>query len=66
MKILSHRRKGFVGKNPCAQLNALKEGKDHRFRDLAVDEVLNTTSTPLRRSLTDTVLRPISCSTSPE
>ena len=39
MKILVTGAKGFVGKNLCAQLNALKEGKDHRFPDLAVDEV---------------------------
>ncbi len=31
--------KGFVGKNLCAQLNAIKDGKDHRFPDLHIEDV---------------------------
>lgn len=40
MKILVTGAKGFVGKNLCAQLNAIKEGKDRRFPDLEIDEVM--------------------------
>ncbi len=39
MKILVTGAKGFVGKNLCAQLNAVKDGKDRRFPDLQVEEV---------------------------
>ena len=39
MKILVTGAKGFVGKNLCAQLNNIKEGKDKRFPDLKIDEV---------------------------
>ena len=48
MKILVTGAKGFVGKNLCAQLNAIKEGKDKRFPDLTIDEVFeyDITSTP--------------------
>ena len=48
MKILVTGAKGFVGKNLCAQLNAIKEGKDRRFPDLTIDEVFeyDITSTP--------------------
>ncbi len=38
-KILVTGARGFVGRNLCAQLNAVKEGKDRRFPGLAVDEV---------------------------
>lgn len=40
MKILVTGAKGFVGKNLCAQLNAIKEGKDKRFPSLTIDEVM--------------------------
>lgn len=40
MKILVTGAKGFVGRNLCAQLNAIKEGKDRRFPDLEIDEVM--------------------------
>lgn len=40
MKILVTGAKGFVGKNLCAQLNAIKEGKDRRFPELSIDEVM--------------------------
>jgi len=40
MKILVTGAKGFVGKNLCAQLNAIKDGKDRRFPELQIDEVM--------------------------
>ncbi len=40
MKILVTGAKGFVGKNLCTQLNAIKEGKDRRFPELSIDEVM--------------------------
>lgn len=40
LKILVTGAKGFVGKNLCAQLNAIKDGKDRRFPDLVIDEVM--------------------------
>lgn len=40
MKILVTGAKGFVGKNLCAQLNAIKDNKDRRFPDLVIDEVM--------------------------
>ena len=40
MKILVTGAKGFVGKNLCAQLKNIKEGKDRRFPDLQIDEVM--------------------------
>lgn len=48
MNILVTGAKGFVGKNLCAQLNAIKEGKDRRFPDLKIDEVMeyDINSTP--------------------
>jgi len=48
MKILVTGAKGFVGKNLCAQLNAIKEGKDKRFPELTINEVFeyDITSTP--------------------
>ena len=39
MKILVTGAKGFVGKNLCAQLNTIKEGKDRRFPELAIEAV---------------------------
>ena len=39
MKILVTGAKGFVGKNLCAQLNTIKDGKDRRFPDLAIEDV---------------------------
>ncbi len=39
MRVLVTGAKGFVGKNLCAQLNAIKEGKDRRFPDLQIEEV---------------------------
>ncbi len=39
MKILVTGAKGFVGKNLCAQLNAIQDGKDRRFPDLQIEEV---------------------------
>ena len=39
MKILVTGAKGFVGKNLCAQLNAIKDGKDRRFPELNIEAV---------------------------
>lgn len=39
MKILVTGAKGFVGKNLCAQLNNIKEGKARCYGDLMIDEV---------------------------
>ena len=39
MKILVTGAKGFVGKNLCAQLNNIKEGKARNYLTLKVDEV---------------------------
>jgi len=39
MKILVTGAKGFVGKNLCAALNNIKDGKDRRFPNLAIEVV---------------------------
>ena len=39
MKILVTGAKGFVGKNLCAQLNNIKDGKARRYGALTIDEV---------------------------
>ena len=39
MKILITGAKGFVGKNLCAQLKNMAEGKDRRFPDLSIEAV---------------------------
>ena len=39
MKILVTGAKGFVGKNLCAQLNTIKDGKDRRFPGLKIEEI---------------------------
>ena len=39
MKILVTGAKGFVGKNLCAQLNNIKDGKARCYGDLTIDEV---------------------------
>ena len=39
MKILVTGAKGFVGKNLCAQLNTIKDGKDRRFPELSIETV---------------------------
>ena len=39
MKILVTGAKGFVGKNLCAALNNIKDGKDRRFPELSIEEV---------------------------
>ena len=39
MKILVTGAKGFVGKNLCAQLNNIKEGKAKCYGDIIIDEV---------------------------
>ena len=39
MKVLVTGAKGFVGKNLCAQLNNIKEGKAKCYGDLVIDEV---------------------------
>lgn len=39
MRILVTGAKGFVGKNLCAQLNNIKEGKAKCYGDLVIDEV---------------------------
>ena len=39
MKILVTGAKGFVGKNLCAQLNTIKDGKDRRFPELSIGVV---------------------------
>ena len=39
MKILVTGAKGFVGKNLCAALNNIKDGKDRRFPDLAIEDI---------------------------
>jgi UDP-2-acetamido-2,6-beta-L-arabino-hexul-4-ose reductase len=40
MKILVTGAKGFVGKNLCAQLNNIKDGKARWYGDVTVDEVM--------------------------
>ena len=39
MKILVTGAKGFVGRNLCAQLNNIKEGKARCYGDLVIEEV---------------------------
>ena len=39
MKILVTGAKGFVGRNLCANLRNIQEGKDRRFPDLAIEEL---------------------------
>ena len=39
MKILVTGAKGFVGRNLCANLRNIQEGKDRRFPDLKIDDV---------------------------
>ena len=39
MNILVTGAKGFVGKNLCAALNNIKDGKDRRFPDLSIEAV---------------------------
>ena len=39
MKILVTGAKGFVGKNLCAALRNIRDGKDRRFPDLKIDEI---------------------------
>ena len=39
MKVLVTGAKGFVGKNLCAALNNIKDGKDRRFPSLKIEEV---------------------------
>ena len=39
MKILVTGAKGFVGKNLCANLRNIQEGKDRRFPDLNIEEI---------------------------
>ena len=39
MKILVTGAKGFVGKNLCAALKNIKDGKDRRFPDLVIEDV---------------------------
>ena len=39
MRILVTGAKGFVGKNLCAALNNIKDGKDRRFPNLAIETV---------------------------
>lgn len=39
MKILVTGAKGFVGKNLCAALKNIKDGKDRRFTDLTIDDI---------------------------
>ena len=39
MNILVTGAKGFVGKNLCAQLKNIRDGKDRRFPELRIDEV---------------------------
>jgi len=39
MKILVTGAKGFVGKNLCAQLKNIRDGKDRRFPNLSISEV---------------------------
>lgn len=48
MKILVTGAKGFVGRNLCAQLNAIKDGKDRRFPDIIIDDIFeyDLNSTP--------------------
>lgn len=39
MRILVTGAKGFVGRNLCAQLNTIKDGKDRRFPELSIESV---------------------------
>ena len=40
MRILVTGAKGFVGRNLCAELGNIREGKDRSFGDLKIDEIL--------------------------
>ena len=46
MNILVTGARGFVGRNLCAQLNNIKNGKARCYGDLKIDEVLSTISIP--------------------
>lgn len=39
MKVFVTGAKGFVGRNLCAQLNNIKEGKARCYGDLIIDDV---------------------------
>ena len=39
MKILVTGAKGFVGKNLCAALKCIKDGKDRRYPELSIEEI---------------------------
>ena len=39
MRVLVTGAKGFVGKNLCAALKNIKDGKDRRFPDLAIEDI---------------------------
>lgn len=56
-KILVTGAKGFVGKNLCAQLNTIKDGKDRRFPELSIEAVyeydINNTAEELDRWCSD-------------
>ena len=39
MRVLVNGAKGFLGKNLCAALKNIKDGKDRRFPDLAIEDV---------------------------
>ena len=39
MKVLVTGAKGFVGKNLCAALRNIRDGKDRRFPELAIEEI---------------------------
>ena len=57
MKILVTGAKGFVGKNLCAALKNIKDGKDKRFPELAIEDIyeydLNSTLDELDRWCAD-------------
>jgi Nucleoside-diphosphate-sugar epimerases len=40
MRILVTGAKGFVGRNLCAELGNIRDGKDRSFGDLKIDEIL--------------------------
>ena len=64
MKILVTGAKGFVGKNLCAELNNIKDGKARCYGDLKVDAVYEYDIDPRSRvsSWKATSVLPAHCS----
>ena len=64
MRILVTGAKGFVGKNLCAQLNNIKDGKARCYGDLNIEEVFEyDLDSLLQNNLTNGATSVISSST---